>query len=46
MAELTARWHRATRELPQDQWQALLEPGAVLLDLKGIVPRQLQPMRL
>ena len=28
------------------QWQALLEPGAVLLDLKGIVPRQLQPMRL
>jgi predicted N-acyltransferase len=25
MAELTARWHRATRELPQDQWQALLE---------------------
>ena len=25
MAELTARWHQATRELPEDQWQALLD---------------------
>jgi len=28
MAELQARWHQATAELPNDQWQALLaEPG-------------------
>jgi predicted N-acyltransferase len=30
MAELQARWHQATAELPNDQWQALLtEPGQV-----------------
>jgi predicted N-acyltransferase len=28
MAELTARWHRATKELPEDQWQALLGTAA------------------
>ena len=28
MAELTARWHRATRELPEAQWQALLDAPA------------------
>jgi predicted N-acyltransferase len=28
MAELTARWHRATRELPERQWQALLDASA------------------
>jgi predicted N-acyltransferase len=25
MAELTARWHQATGELPEEQWQALLD---------------------
>ena len=38
--------HHQFAEQSPAQWQALLEPGAVLLDLKGIVPRQLQPMRL
>ncbi len=26
MAELQARWHQATDELPEDQWQALTQP--------------------
>jgi UDP-N-acetyl-D-galactosamine dehydrogenase len=38
--------HREFAELPAAQWQALLEPGAVILDLKGIVPRELNPVRL
>ena len=24
MAELQVRWHQATREIPEDQWQALV----------------------
>jgi len=38
--------HQQFRQLNEDQWQALLEPGGVLLDLKGFVPRQLEPLRL
>jgi UDP-N-acetyl-D-galactosamine dehydrogenase len=38
--------HQQFRQLNEDQWQELLEPGGVLLDLKGYVPRQLAPLRL
>jgi UDP-N-acetyl-D-galactosamine dehydrogenase len=38
--------HQQFCQLTEDQWQGLLEPGGVLLDLKGYVPRQLAPLRL
>jgi UDP-N-acetyl-D-galactosamine dehydrogenase len=38
--------HQQFCQLTEDQWQGLLEPGGVLLDLKGFVPRQLEPLRL
>jgi UDP-N-acetyl-D-galactosamine dehydrogenase len=38
--------HQHFRQLNDEQWQALLEPGGVLFDLKGILPRQLGPLRL
>ena len=38
--------HRQFAELGAAEWQALQEPGAVLLDLKGVVPRELGAMRL
>ncbi len=38
--------HQQFRQLNEGQWQELLEPGGVLLDLKGIVPRGLAPLRL
>ncbi len=37
--------HQFTQQTPE-QWQELLEPGAVLLDLKGMVPRELGALRL
>ena len=38
--------HQQFRQLNEGQWQELLEPGGVLLDLKGIAPRGLAPLRL
>jgi UDP-N-acetyl-D-galactosamine dehydrogenase len=38
--------HHQFRQLNEGQWHELLEPGGVLLDLKGIVPRGLAPLRL
>jgi UDP-N-acetyl-D-glucosamine/UDP-N-acetyl-D-galactosamine dehydrogenase len=38
--------HRQFAELGVAEWDALREPGAVVLDLKGVVPRELAPMRL
>jgi len=38
--------HREFAALEPGQWQAMLEPGAVVLDIKGIVPRELEPIRL
>jgi len=38
--------HREFAALGPAQWQALLEPDAVVLDIKGIVPRELGPIRL
>jgi UDP-N-acetyl-D-galactosamine dehydrogenase len=38
--------HRQFAALAAEQWQQLLSPGGVLLDLKGIVPRELGALRL
>jgi len=38
--------HREFRQFSEEQWQEFLEPSGVLLDLKGIVPRELAPLRL
>jgi UDP-N-acetyl-D-galactosamine dehydrogenase len=43
---LAAVAHHQFAELGVEQWQALLEPDAVLLDLKGMVPRSLGALRL
>jgi UDP-N-acetyl-D-galactosamine dehydrogenase len=38
--------HRQFTTLEAEQWRQLLEPAAVLLDLKGIAPRELGALRL
>ena len=38
--------HRQFAALSSDAWQNLLTPGGVLLDFKGIVPRELGALRL
>jgi len=38
--------HQNFTELSAEEWQRLLIPGGVLLDLKGIVPRELGALRL
>jgi UDP-N-acetyl-D-galactosamine dehydrogenase len=38
--------HHQFAALTAEQWRQLLEPGGVLLDLKGIVPRELGALRL
>jgi UDP-N-acetyl-D-galactosamine dehydrogenase len=38
--------HREFAAWGVQQWQLLLQPGGLLLDLKGIIPRELQPLRL
>ena len=38
--------HRQFIELSAEQWKQLLTPGGVLLDLKGIMPRELGAIRL
>jgi len=45
-AMVVAVAHREFAQLGAAQWLALLEPGAVVLDLKGVVPRELGAMRL
>ena len=45
-AVVVAVAHQQFRVLPTEQWQQLLSPDGVLLDLKGLVPRQLQALRL
>ncbi len=45
-AVVAAVAHRQFTMLPAEQWPQLLEPAGVLLDLKGIVPRQLGALRL
>ena len=38
--------HHQFRRLNEENWRLLLEPSGVLVDLKGIVPRQLAPLRI
>jgi len=38
--------HREFVGLEPPQWQQLLAADGVLLDLKGVMPRDLQPIRL
>ena len=45
-AVLAAVAHHQFMQLSTQQWQQLLEPQAVLLDLKGMVPRELGALRL
>jgi UDP-N-acetyl-D-galactosamine dehydrogenase len=45
-AVVAAVSHREFTELPAEYWRQLLEPAGVLLDLKGIVPRELGALRL
>jgi UDP-N-acetyl-D-glucosamine/UDP-N-acetyl-D-galactosamine dehydrogenase len=45
-AVVAAVAHRQFTVLPAEQWRKLLEPAGVLLDLKGIVPRELGALRL
>jgi UDP-N-acetyl-D-galactosamine dehydrogenase len=45
-AVVAAVAHREFAAWDLKQWQLLLEPGGLLVDLKGIVPRELQPLRL
>jgi UDP-N-acetyl-D-galactosamine dehydrogenase len=45
-AVIAAVAHQEFVALAAQQWQELLDPLGVLLDLKAIVPRQLQPIRI
>ncbi|MBM5797024.1 MAG: nucleotide sugar dehydrogenase [Cyanobacteria bacterium K_Offshore_0m_m2_072] len=45
-AVVAAVAHHQFAGLEIEYWQQLLEPGGVLLDLKGVMPRDLQPIRL
>jgi len=45
-AVIAAVAHRQFTDLTSEQWQQLLEPKGLLLDLKGILPRKLEAIRL
>jgi UDP-N-acetyl-D-galactosamine dehydrogenase len=45
-AVVAAVAHRQFKVLPAEHWRQLLEPSGVLLDLKGITPRELGALRL
>ena len=45
-AVVVAVAHQQFRVLPAEQWRQLLSPDGVLLDLKGLVPRQVDALRL
>ena len=45
-AVVAAVAHRQFTVLPAEHWRQLLEPSGVLLDLKGIAPRELGALRL
>ena len=46
VAVVAAVSHREFAQWTPDQWRELLLPSGLLLDLKGIVPRELAPLRL
>ena len=45
-AVVAAVAHQQFVALSASHWRALLAPNAVLADLKGIVPRELEALRL
>lgn len=45
-AVVAAVAHREFAAWGAEQWQLLLQPGGLLLDLKGIIPRELGALRL
>jgi UDP-N-acetyl-D-galactosamine dehydrogenase len=45
-AVIAAVAHRQFVEISEISWRKLLEVEGVLLDLKGLIPRALQPLRL
>jgi UDP-N-acetyl-D-galactosamine dehydrogenase len=45
-AVVAAVAHHQFAQLTEEQWRQLLLPDGVMLDLKGIVPRQLDPIRI
>jgi UDP-N-acetyl-D-galactosamine dehydrogenase len=45
-AVIVAVAHQVFAEITIEQWRQLTSPGGILLDLKGIIPRELNPMRL
>jgi UDP-N-acetyl-D-galactosamine dehydrogenase len=45
-AVVAAVAHRQFTTLSVEQWRQLLEPSGLLLDLKGIAPRELGALRL
>jgi UDP-N-acetyl-D-galactosamine dehydrogenase len=45
-AVVAAVAHHQFRAMAPEQWRELLKPDGVIFDLKGLVPRQLQPIRL
>ena len=45
-AVIAAVAHHQFAQLTEEQWRQLLLPDGVMLDLKGIVPRQLDPIRI
>ena len=45
-AVVVAVAHEQFRALPPEQWQPLLKSDGVLVDLKGLVPRQVGALRL
>ena len=38
--------HEVFAEMTIEQWRQLTSPGGIFFDLKGIIPRELNPMRL
>jgi UDP-N-acetyl-D-galactosamine dehydrogenase len=45
-AVIAAVAHQQFRDFSPETWRALLQPQGVLMDLKGIIPRSLSPIRL
>ena len=45
-AVVAAVAHHQFVGLSLEDWNALVAPGGVLMDLKGVVPRELEPLRL
>ena len=45
-AVVAAVAHRQFVEIKSEHWRQMLEDSGVLLDLKGIIPRELEPLRI